>query len=352
MLVLRVTSGTITLAHGAGALETWRLVRELIVNKIPDRLRRAMDGYGLDVLDDAAALKIGENLYLVVTVDTYTVSPYRFPGGDIGSLTANGVINDLVVSGAKPLAFMDTVVVEEGFPESELRGIIDSLIGSLMSEGVALIGGDFKVMPKGSLDKVLITGVGLGLTERPIPDNELRVGDKIIVTGDVAEHGATILAAQLGLLSKASGLRSDTRPLSRTLLKVVREFRNHIHAARDPTRGGLAAVLSEWASANNLAIMLHRGKVPIREEVRAFLEAMGVDHLSMASEGIAVLAVEGSVVEEVLAMLRDVGERRAEVVGEVIEPPTKFLTGRVIGVTEVGGKVLIEPKSLNLPRIC
>ncbi|MEM0296795.1 MAG: hydrogenase expression/formation protein HypE, partial [Zestosphaera sp.] len=87
MLVLRVTSGTITLAHGAGALETWRLVRELIVNKIPDRLRRAMDGYGLDVLDDAAALKIGENLYLVVTVDTYTVSPYRFPGGDIGSLT-------------------------------------------------------------------------------------------------------------------------------------------------------------------------------------------------------------------------------------------------------------------------
>lgn len=347
-----MTSDVVTLAHGAGASETWRLVKELIVDKVPEKLRKAMDGYGLDVLDDAAALKIGDSLYLVITVDTYTVNPYRFPGGDIGSLTAHGVINDLVVSGAKPVAFMDTVVVEEGFPADELKSITDSLVGSLTSEGVALIGGDFKVMPRGTLDRILITGVGLGLAEKPIPDNELRVGDKIVVTGGIAEHGATILAAQLGLLDRVTGLRSDTKPLSRTVLKVLSRFRDQIHAARDPTRGGIAAVLSEWASANNLTITLYRSKIPIREEVRAFLEAMGVDYLSMASEGVAVLAVEGSVAEEVVSMLRDVGESDAEVVGEVVKPSSKFLTGKVIGVTEVGGKVLIDPKSVNLPRIC
>lgn len=347
-----MASDVVTLAHGAGASETWRLVKELIVDKVPERLRKAMEGYGLDVLDDAATLKIGENLYLVVTVDTYTVNPYRFPGGDIGSLTAHGVINDLVVSGARPIAFMDTIVVEEGFPADELRSVIDSLVSSLANEGVALIGGDFKVMPRGTLDKILITGVGLGLAEKPIPDNGLKVGDKIIVTGGIAEHGATILAAQLGLLDRVTGLRSDTRPLNRTVLKVVGRFRDQIHAARDPTRGGIAAVLSEWASANNLTIMLHRSKVPIREEVRTFLEAMGVDYLSMASEGVAVLAVEGDIADEVVNMLRDVGESDAEVVGEVIKPPNTFLVGKVIGVTEVGGKVLIDPKSVNLPRIC
>ncbi len=345
-------SQVITLAHGAGASETWRLVRELIVGRVPERFRRAMDGYGLDVLDDAAVLKISEDLYLVVTIDSYTVNPYRFPGGDIGSLTTYGVLNDLVVSGARPVAFMDTVVVEEGFPQEELSEIVDSMIKSLTSEGVALIGGDFKVMPKGSLDKILITGVGLGLTKKPIPDNELRVGDKIVVSGNVAEHGATILAAQLGLLDKASSLRSDTRPLTRTVLKVIEEFGDHVHAARDPTRGGIAAVLNEWAAVNGLTIKVFRSKIPVREEVRSFLEAMGVDYLSMASEGVAILAVEGSVAEEVLNRLKEVGEGGAEVIGEVINPPSKFLTGRVVGVTEVGGKVLIEPKSINLPRIC
>lgn len=347
-----MASQVITLAHGAGASETWRLVRELIVGRVPERFRRAMEGYGLDVLDDAAVLKISEDLYLVVTIDSYTVNPYRFPGGDIGSLTTYGVLNDLVVSGARPVAFMDTIVVEEGFPQEELSQIIDSMIKSLTNEGVALIGGDFKVMPKGSLDKILITGVGLGLTKKPIPDNELRVGDKIVVSGNIAEHGAAILAAQLGLLDKASNLRSDTKPLTRTVLKVIEEFRDHVHAARDPTRGGIAAVLSEWAVVNGLTVRVFRSKVPVREEVRSFLDAMGVDYLSMASEGIAILAVEGDVAEEVLNRLKEVGEGNAEVIGEVINPPSKFLTGRVVGVTEVGGKVLIEPKSINLPRIC
>ncbi len=347
-----MTQRLITLAHGAGAAETWRLIKELIIDRVPEKLKKIEGGYGLDVLDDSATLKVGDDLHVVITTDSYTVSPYRFPGGDIGSLVAHGVINDLVVSGAKPVAFMDTIVVEEGFPEGELSVIINSLISALIEDNVSLIGGDFKVMPKGTLDKILITGVGIGLSRRPIPDNELSVGDKIIVTGYVAEHGATILAAQLGLLDKIKGLRSDTKSLARTVLKVIEEFRDYVHAARDPTRGGLASVLNEWARSNNLTIRIHKDRIPVREEVRDFLEAMGVDYLSMASEGIALLAVDSRRAPEILERLKEVGEENSEIIGEVIEPPSNFLRGRVIGVTEVGGKVLIEPKSINLPRIC
>lgn len=342
----------ITLAHGAGATETWRLIKELVVDRVPERLKKVMGGYGLDVLDDSATLRVSGDLHVVITADSYTVSPYKFPGGDIGSLVAHGVINDLVVSGARPVAFMDTIVVEEGFPEAELSDVINSLISALIEDNVSLIGGDFKVMPKGALDKILITGIGLGLSKKPIPDNELRVGDKIIVTGYVAEHGATILAAQLGLLDKVRGLKSDTKSLAKTVLKVIEEFRDYIHAARDPTRGGLASVLNEWARTNNLTIRVYRSKIPVREEVRGFLEAMGVDYLSMASEGIALLAVDSSKASEILERLKEVGEENSEIIGEVVEPTSSFLRGRVIGVTEVGGKVLIEPKSINLPRIC
>ncbi|MGC8975885.1 MAG: AIR synthase related protein, partial [Thermoprotei archaeon] len=205
-----MTQRLITLAHGAGAAETWRLIKELVVDRVPEKLKKVEGGYGLDVLDDSATLKVSDDLYVVITADSYTVSPYRFPGGNIGSLVAHGVINDLVVSGAKPVAFMDTIVVEEGFPEAELSDVINSLISALVENNVSLIGGDFKVMPRGALDKILITGIGIGFSKKPIPDNELRVGDKIIVTGYVAEHGATILAAQLGLLDRVRELKSDT----------------------------------------------------------------------------------------------------------------------------------------------
>jgi len=351
-LVARLAESKVSLTHGSGSSEAWRFIKELIVDRVPENLRRVEGGYGLEVMDDGAVLKLNDGSYLVVTTDSFTVNPLKFPGGDIGSLAVHGVINDLVVMGAKPIAFMDTLVVEEGFPESELREVVDSMINSLVSEGIALIGGDFKVMPRGSIDKLVITGVGIGVSRRPIVDVELKPGDKIIVTGYIAEHGATILAAQLGLLDKVTNLRSDTKPLTKTVFKVIETFEGRVHAARDPTRGGLAATLNEWASSTSLTIKVYRDKIPLREEVKAFLEALGVDPLSLASEGIAVLAVDPEVHEEVLKELRRVGEVNAEVVGEVITPPNKMLVGKVVGVTEVGGKVLIESKSINLPRIC
>ncbi len=342
----------IMLHHGAGAREMWNIIEALIISKVPTKLRKLPRGAGIDVLDDGAVIPISDNEYLVFSVDSYTVNPIFFPGGNIGHLTVNGTINDLVVMGAEPKAFMDTIIVEEGFPLSDLEIIINSMLEVLKNEDIALIGGDFKVMPKGSIDKVVITGVGIGITDKPIIDKDIKPGDKIILTSPIAEHGAAILAAQLGLLDEVKNLRSDSRPLSRTLLPLIKKYKEYVHAARDPTRGGIAAVLNEWVRSSNLLITIHRDKVPIREDVKAFLEAMGVDPLSMASEGSAVLAVDGDVAEEFVKELRSRGEDYATIIGEVTKPGSEILKGRVLAITEIGGKIILEPKSVNLPRIC
>jgi len=343
--------GVISLAHGAGGKESWELIKRLIVSKVPEELKRTYEGYGLDVLDDGAAIKLGGE-YLVITTDSFTVYPIEFPGGNIGTLAIHGSLNDLVVMGADPIALMDSIIVEEGFDLPKLNSIIKDMIRILKAEGIPLIGGDFKVMPKGSVDKLVIPVTGLGISEKPVVDTELRPGDRIVVTSPLAEHGAAILASQLGMLEENRGLKSDTRPLTKTVLPAIKKFRSHIHAARDPTRGGLAATLNEWASMRGLTIVINRSEIPLRDEVRDFLDAMGVDPLSTASEGAAVLGVEPETVDEVINYLRTLGEVHATEIGHVIEPPDHYLRGRVIAETEVGSKVLLESKSINLPRIC
>jgi len=343
--------GRVSLEQGAGGRETWDLVKRLIVSRVPEGLRRVGGGCGLDVLDDGAVIRFGDR-FLVVATDSFTVNPPVFPGGDIGHLAACGAINDVVMMGARPVAVMDAVVVEEGVEEGFLQRIIDSFVSVLEGEGVALIGGDFKVMPKGALDKVVITATGLGVGEGDPVIDVVRPGDKIVVSGPVGEHGAAILAAQLGMAEDLPKIRSDSKPLTRSVLPVINALREHIHAARDPTRGGLAATLNEWVDGTNLTIVIRRAEVPVRDEVREFLDAMGVDPLNLACEGVAVLAVSPEVAEDVVRELRRAGEAHAAVVGEVVEAPTPLLSGRVVAVTEVGGKVLLEPSPVNLPRIC
>jgi len=330
----------------------WSIIRELIVNKVPEDLKKVPGGVGLDVLDDGALIPIGGGEYIVLSIDSYTVNPIFFPGGNIGHLAINGTINDLVVMGAEPRAIMDSIVVEEGFPINDLETIIKSMIDVAKSEGITLIGGDFKVMPKGSIDKIIVTCVGVGFSSTPVIDNNIEVGDKIIVISPIAEHGAAILAAQLGMVDEVKNLRSDSRPLTKSLLPVIRKFSKYIHAARDPTRGGVAAVLNEWVEGTELTIVIDRSKIPIREEVRTFLDAMGVDPLSLASEGSAVLAVHSNVAEDVVKELKSLGEIHASIVGEVVKAESELLKGRVLAITEVGGKVIVEPKAINLPRIC
>lgn len=341
----------VTLSHGGGGRDTWKIINDLIVSKVPSGFRRVLDGVGLSELDDGVAFRLGDQ-YVVVSIDSYTVKPSVFPGGDLGALAASGTINDLVMMGAKPLGVVDAILVEEGTPIGFLDMLVNSMVSVLLSEGVALLGGDFKVMPKGSLDGIVITTAGFGLARKLIVDTEIRVGDKIVVTGPIAEHGAVIIAAQLGLLENAKDLRSDVRPLAKYLLPVVDSHCEYIHAARDPTRGGLAATLSEWVAGRDLTVVIDRSKIPIREPVKEFLDMLGIDPLNVASEGVAALAVDPLKVDEIVDRLRKLGLRDATLVGEVVKPPSKLASGRVLARTEVGGLTLVEVNPSPVPRIC
>ncbi len=342
----------IRIEHGAGGSEMMDFIVKHVVSRIPPELRSTPGGYGLDYMDDGAVVEVVPGLYMAFTIDSYTVKPPKFPGGDIGKLAASGTINDLLMMGAKPLALVDAIVVEEGADESLVEEVVESFASTAAQAGARVVGGDFKVMPKGSIDGIVVTSSGIGFTRNPIVDRRIEVGDVVIVSGPVGDHGAVIAAAQLGLLDRISGISSDVRPLHDLMLPLIERFGDSIHAARDPTRGGLASVLYEWTRASKLSIMVYRDSVPVREATRNFLELLGVDPLNSASEGVAVIAVPREVYPEVLEFVRKLGYEEASQVGEVIEPQLDFLRGRVIAKTEVGGYTLVEPSPLLTPRIC
>jgi len=344
-------SGAVSLAQGQGGVETWELLQALVFSRV--KLGRVGEGVGLDWPDDGATIPLPDGTHLVVTVDSYTVNPPFFPGGNIGSLAAAGTINDVVVMGGRPLAALDSVVVEEGFPLGDLEVIIESFVSTLEQNGVALIGGDFKVMPKGQIDRITITAVGVGIAKHPIVDKP-KPGDKLIVTGPVGDHGAVILLLQMGLeraeeLSHGL-LRSDARPLT-PLVNVLEKHHAHVHAARDPTRSGVAGTLSEWAKSTGTIIVLDGGSIPVREPVRKYAEMLGVDPLYLASEGAAVLSVSPEAAGEVLEDLRASGFEEAAVIGEV--RASERYRGLVLLKTEVGGHRILEPpRGVLVPRIC
>ncbi len=343
--------GSVLLAHGAGGRETGELLQHMLLSKLAESMKRALGGYGTDVLDDGATIPLPDGRHLVLSVDSYTVNPIFFPGGDIGKLAATGSINDIAMMGARPVALMDSIVVEEGFPLEDLEKIMDSMLAVLREEGVALIGGDLKVMPQGQLDKIVITTVGIGVAERPIVDVGLRPGDKIIVTGPVGEHGATIMALQHGIGAEAEGLQSDCRPLTGLMLPLVERYGEHIHAAQDPTRGGLAMALNDWASKTGTVVVVDEKRVPLREPVRAYSEMLGIDPLSLACEGVALLGVAPESAEEVLEYVRTLGFQDAEIIGEVYKGERH--KGVVLLRTRTGGLRILEPPSGELvPRIC
>ncbi len=343
----------VTLAHGAGGKETSDIIRSLIRGRVPREYWSVEGGTGLDELDDSALIPLGGDRYMAVTIDTYTVKPLRFPGGDLGRLAASGTINDLLMAGARPLAALDGVVVEEGFPMDDLAGILESYISTLTGEGVALIGGDFKVMPKGQLDGVVIASAGIGLVEgKPIRDSEIRPGDKVIVTGYLGDHGAAILAAQR-TLGVEFDVKSDVKPLTGLMLPLLERYRHAIHGAGDPTRGGLAMTLNEWAEKTGTVILLEEYRVPVREQVREYAEMLGVDPLSLASEGVAVLAVDGGLAEEVLSFIKSLGYEEAAIVATVHEAKDPRYAGRVVAESVTGGYRIVEPPSGEIvPRIC
>lgn len=341
----------ITLAHGAGGRETELLLEELIFGRIPRWMKTVERGIGIDFPDDAAAIPINEDRFLVVSTDSYTVNPAFFPGGDIGKLAASGTINDILMLGGKPVAALDSIVVEEGVEKEVLNKVIDSMLHIFRKENVKLIGGDLKVMPKGQLDKLIITTTGIGVAEHLILDKNLKPGDRIIVSGNLGEHGAAILAAQQGLAPADADLRSDVKPLTDLMLPLLKEYPEEIHAAGDPTRGGLAMTLNSWAKSSDTLIEIDETEVPVREAVKTYCEMLGMDPLTLASEGVAVLGVAGDAAEEILRLIHHIGYQDAKIIGEAREKEGDL--SLVITETSVGGRRILEPPTGELvPRIC
>jgi len=340
----------ITLAHGAGGLETSEILERLIFRKIPYRLKRTEKGYGLDILDDGAAILLPDGKYFIVSTDSYTVKPLFFPGGNIGSLAACGSINDILMMGAKPIAMLDNIIVSEGFPIKKLEIIIDSFINILERENIPLINGDFKVLPNDNFDGVILVTTAIGIADKIIIDRELKPGDKIIVTDYIGDHGTVILALQ-NEIDIDNKLKSDVKPLTNLMLPIFQKFSHYIHAARDPTRGGLAMTLNDWAKDSNTTILICEEKIPVRKIVSAYTNMLGIDPLHLASEGVAVLGVDNERAEDILNFIKSIGFKNAKIIGKV-EDNEKY-NGLVILESKIGGLRILEPPTGTLvPRIC
>jgi len=334
----------ITLLHGAGG----ELMGELLARLLKGFSKTSLGGIGLAELDDGAVIPIGGK-NLVFTTDSHVVQPWSFPGGDIGRLAVAGTVNDLAVMGAQPLALSCGLVIPEGFSIAELEGIIRSMDRALEEAGAALITGDTKVLGRGELDGPIINTAGIGLAERVVSDAGLHVGDKLIVTGTVGDHGMALLAHREGLKFE-TGLESDVAPINRLIAAALRAGGEAVTAMKDPTRGGLAACLNELARKSGVGITVYEREIPLREEVRGLGELLGIDPLEIANEGKAVIGVAPERAAAVVEALRRLPQGEdAAVIGEA----TAEFPGKVVLVTEVGGKRFLEnPVGDPVPRIC
>jgi len=333
----------ITSLHGAGGELMGKFLAEYI---LPKFAFKSAGPIGLSALDDGAALELPPGIP-IITTDSHVVKPITFPGGDIGKLAACGTLNDLAVMGARPVALTLALIMEEGFPLSDLERILTSLAEVLVEPPVALVTGDTKVMGKGELDGIVINTTGIGVAERPVTDAGLSPGDAIIVTGPVGDHGFALLAAREDFRLE-SDLVSDVAaiwPLVARALEV-----GGVTAMKDPTRGGLAAALNELASKSGVGIEIHEEKIPVRPQVRGLSELLGISPYEVACEGRAVIGVRPDRAERVLAALREhpLG-REAAIIGRAIEA----YPGKVILDTGVGGRRFLEmPLGDPVPRIC
>jgi len=333
-------SDRVLLAHGEGG----RLMRRLI----RDVLLAALDNAHLRPLGDAALLPPFDGP-VVTTTDCYVVSPLFFPGGDIGSLAVHGTVNDLAVSGAEPLYLTLGLIVEEGLPLETLRALVRSLGAAAEACGVPVVAGDTKVVPRGAADGLFVCTTGLGQL-RPGVDlgcHRIRPGDRVLVSGTLGDHGLAVLSAREGL-GLGDELRSDSAPLT-GLVASLFDAGLDVRFLRDPTRGGVAAVLHEVAEATGLSIAIDEAALPLSEAGRGACEILGLDPLFVANEGKVVVFVSPAGADAALACLRrhPLG-RDAARIGTVGEGPAGVLVRGPLGVP----RVLDEPAGAPLPRIC
>ncbi|HEY7685001.1 MAG TPA: hydrogenase expression/formation protein HypE [Gemmatimonadales bacterium] len=335
----------ITLRHGAGG----RAMRQLIGETLAaGYLETKVDGIGLAAMDDGAALRIGDR-WLVVTTDSHVVHPVFFPGGDIGRLAVAGTVNDLAMMGATaPLGLTCAVIIEEGFRRGDLERIQRSMQETCREAGVTILTGDTKVMGRGELDGIVINTTGVALTDTIVPDAGLRVGDCLLLTGSIGDHGMALMVKRHGLAIEAE-LRSDVAPINGLIQAALAAVPGAVTAMKDPTRGGVASALHEMAEKSGVGIVLHEPRVPVSPVVRAAAEMLGLDPFQIANEGKALLGVRPDAVDAVLAAVRAHPHgAAAAIVGECIADHV----GRVILDTGLGRRLLVEAEGEPLPRIC
>jgi hydrogenase expression/formation protein HypE len=330
------------MAHGAGGKASRRLVEGLFAPLLSSTPR--------EPLGDAAYVQM-DGSRIAITTDAFVVKPLQFPGGSIGELAVNGTMNDLAVSGAKGHAMVATFVLEEGLPTSVLEAEVRSMSDALQQAGVALVGGDTKVVERGKADGMYITTCGIGC---PFPNVSLdtrsvRAGDKVLISGPIGDHGITILLAR-GELDLESDLRSDTRCILPLVESLITRAGPGIRWMRDPTRGGVATSLNELARDCRLGICILEEEVPVKDEVRGACELLGLDPLHIANEGqfLAIVA-PGYADLAANALSETPGGEDARIIGEVRDEPS----GAVLVSTRYGGSRIVDMLAGDpLPRIC
>ncbi|HTR80144.1 MAG TPA: hydrogenase expression/formation protein HypE [Bacteroidota bacterium] len=331
----------VLLAHGAGGKLSHQLVTKMFAPEFGNEY--------LDVLHDGAILSVGESR-LAYSTDSFVVSPLFFPGGDIGSLAVNGTVNDLSMCGATPLYLSAAFIIEEGLSMHDLRRIVLSMQASAKIAGVTVVTGDTKVIERGKGDKIYINTSGIGVisSDVSIDPRNARPGDKIIVSGTIADHGIAIMSVREGLAFETE-LKSDCAALNR-LVSTMLAASSRIHVLRDPTRGGVASALNEIADSSNVGMTIYETDIPLRDEVQSACEILGFDPLYVANEGKLIAIVHEQDAGSILNSMKEhpLG-KDAAIIGEVTSNNLKT----VLMKSRIGGTRVVDMLSgEQLPRIC
>ena len=334
----RFRDAQITMAHGAGGKATQTLVAGLFVP--------AFGGDALRELGDAGVVDD-----LALTTDSFVVKPIRFPGGSIGELAVNGTVNDLAVSGARPLALTLSFVLEEGLSAEDLRAEVEAIAAAAAAAGVEIVAGDTKVVERGSCDSMYVTTTGLGRLDprASLSTGSLRPGDRILVSGPIGEHGTAVMLAR-GEFELEAPVRSDTRSLWPAVDVLLEAAGPALRCLRDATRGGVASALNELAQASAVAMVVREAAVPVRPAVAGACEILGIDPMYVANEGVLVAFVAPEAADAALAALASApGCEAAAEIGEVkTDPPGMVLVETAFGGRRVMDLLVGDP----LPRIC
>lgn len=342
----RMRDQRISMAHGSGGKAMRELIEHLFVEAFHNPLLAALEDQAVVPLDDLRR----QGGRLAFTTDSYVVNPLFFPGGSIGDLAVHGTINDLAMSGAKPLFLSCGMILEEGLQIDLLRQVVQRMGEAASHAGVSIVTGDTKVVERGAADKLFINTAGIGIIPHGvwIAATRARPGDAILINGPIGDHGIAILTARNELALECP-VESDTRPLH-DLVQAILDVCPDIHCLRDATRGGLATVLNEFAQASAAAIHLNESAIPVRESVRGACEILGLDPLYLANEGKLVAVVPQAHAEATLeAMNRHSAGQDSAIIGEVTETPA----GAVVMRNAFGGLRVVDLLiGDQLPRIC